>query len=111
MSQASFDITSTAINRLKFLFQQDDRDNLFFRIRVDGGGCSGFQYAFSLDNDLSEDDITIEKDGVTIAIDEISLPFLDGAELDFVDDFGGSMLKINNPNATSSCGCGTSFSV
>ena len=111
MAQASFDITLTAIERLKFLFGQDDREGVFFRIRVEGGGCSGFQYMFSLDDQTTDEDQVFEKNDVKVAIDNISAPFLDGAELDYVDNFGGSMLKINNPNASSSCGCGTSFSV
>ena len=81
------------------------------RVAVTGGGCSGFQYNFVLENDKLDDDLVIERDGATVLVDPISLDFLDGSEIDFVDDLIGAAFKINNPNATSSCGCGTSFSV
>ncbi|MGA7712372.1 MAG: iron-sulfur cluster insertion protein ErpA [Rhizomicrobium sp.] len=81
------------------------------RLAVTGGGCSGFQYNFALDDARAEDDLAIEEGGVTVLIDSTSLEFLKGAEIDFVDDLIGAAFKVNNPNATSSCGCGTSFSV
>ncbi|HZP19149.1 MAG TPA: iron-sulfur cluster insertion protein ErpA [Bauldia sp.] len=81
------------------------------RISVSGGGCSGFQYAFDLDQTRAPDDIVIERDGATVLIDAVSLPYMDGSEIDFVDDLIGQAFKINNPHATSSCGCGTSFSI
>jgi iron-sulfur cluster assembly accessory protein len=81
------------------------------RVAVTGGGCSGFQYNFTLDDARMDDDLVLERDGATVLIDSVSLDFLKGAELDFTDDLIGAAFKINNPNATSSCGCGTSFSV
>jgi iron-sulfur cluster assembly accessory protein len=81
------------------------------RVAVTGGGCSGFQYNFALDDARADDDLAIEEGGVTVLIDSTSLEFLKGAEIDFVDDLIGASFKVNNPNATSSCGCGTSFSV
>ena len=81
------------------------------RLAVTGGGCSGFQYNFALDETKMDDDVVLERDGATILIDPVSLDFLVGAEIDFTDDLIGQAFKINNPNATSSCGCGTSFSV
>jgi iron-sulfur cluster assembly accessory protein len=81
------------------------------RIAVTGGGCSGFQYNFAIDDARADDDLVVERDGATVLIDPMSLDFLKGAEIDFVDDLIGQSFKINNPNATSSCGCGTSFSV
>jgi len=81
------------------------------RLAVTGGGCSGFQYSFSLDDSRQDDDLVLERDGATVLIDSVSLDFLKGAEIDFVDDLIGASFKVNNPNATSSCGCGTSFSV
>ena len=81
------------------------------RVAVTGGGCSGFQYNFVLENEKLEDDLVIERDGATVLVDPLSLDFLKGAEIDFVDDLIGAAFRINNPNATSSCGCGTSFSV
>ena len=81
------------------------------RLAVTGGGCSGFQYNFALEGTRQDDDLIIERDGATILIDPLSLDFLKGAEIDFVDDLIGAAFKVNNPNATSSCGCGTSFAV
>jgi iron-sulfur cluster assembly accessory protein len=81
------------------------------RLAVTGGGCSGFQYNFALDDARAADDLAVEEGGVTVLIDSTSLEFLKGAEIDFVDDLIGASFKVNNPNATSSCGCGTSFSV
>ncbi len=81
------------------------------RISVSGGGCSGFQYGFDLDQTRAPDDLVIERDGATVVIDPISLPYVGGSEIDFVDDLVGQAFKINNPNATASCGCGTSFSI
>ena len=81
------------------------------RITVSGGGCSGFQYGFDIDQTRAPDDLVIERDGATVLIDTISLPYMSGSEIDFVDDLIGQAFKINNPNATASCGCGTSFSI
>jgi iron-sulfur cluster assembly accessory protein len=81
------------------------------RVAVTGGGCSGFQYNFTIDDTRMDDDLVIARDGATVLVDPMSLDFLKGAEIDFVDDLIGAAFKINNPNATSSCGCGTSFSV
>lgn len=82
-----------------------------FRVSVEGGGCSGFQYKFELTSKTAPDDILIERDGATVAIDPVSADFVGGAEIDFVDELIGAQFKINNPNATASCGCGTSFSI
>jgi iron-sulfur cluster assembly accessory protein len=81
------------------------------RISVDGGGCSGFSYKYDLVDSRENDDLVIQRDGATILIDPVSLPFLEGSEIDFVDDLMGQSFQINNPNATASCGCGTSFSI
>ena len=81
------------------------------RLAVTGGGCSGFQYNFALDDTPMDDDLVLERDGAVVLIDPVSLDFLTGAEIDFTDDLIGQAFKVNNPNATSSCGCGTSFSV
>ena len=81
------------------------------RISVSGGGCSGFQYGFDLDAARADDDLVIERDGATVLIDSVSLPFLGGSEIDFVDDLIGQSFQVRNPNATASCGCGTSFSI
>ena len=81
------------------------------RISVSGGGCSGFQYNFDLDPTRTPDDLVLERDGATVVIDSTSLPFMAGSEIDFVDDLMGQSFQIHNPNATASCGCGTSFSI
>ena len=81
------------------------------RLAVTGGGCSGFSYNFALDDVRMDDDIVVERDGAIVLIDPVSLDFLNGAEIDFSDDLIGAAFKVNNPNAQSSCGCGTSFSV
>ena len=81
------------------------------RLAVTGGGCSGFQYNFAIDEVRLDDDLVLERDGARILIDPVSLDFLKGSEIDFTDDLIGQSFRVNNPNATSSCGCGTSFSV
>ena len=82
-----------------------------FRVSVSGGGCSGFQYGFDFDAARAPDDLVIEREGAVVLIDSVSLPYIDGSEIDFVDDLIGQAFKIHNPNATASCGCGTSFSL
>jgi len=89
----------------------NETDGSMLRVSVQGGGCSGFQYSFSIDDTRIEDDLAIERDGVTVLIDAMSQSFLAGAEIDWVDDLIGASFQIKNPNATASCGCGTSFSV
>ena len=81
------------------------------RISVEGGGCSGFQYKFDTEKSQADDDIVIEKGGATVLIDSVSLNYMAGAEIDFVDDLIGSSFKVNNPKATAACGCGTSFAL
>ena len=84
---------------------------VMLRVAVDGGGCSGFQYRFDLVQDRAPDDLMIERDGARVVVDPISLGFVRGSEIDFVDELIGAQFKINNPNVTASCGCGTSFSI
>ena len=81
------------------------------RISVEGGGCSGFQYKFDIDHARTDDDLVIERDNAVVLFDSASQPFLAGSEVDFVDDLIGASFRVNNPNATMSCGCGTSFSI
>ena len=104
-------ITASAAKRLSLLMAQDARDDLMLRIAVSGGGCSGFQYGFSLDDARQADDVVFQRDGVKVVIDSVSLDLLHGAEIDFVEDLVGSSFQVRNPNATSSCGCGNSFSI
>ncbi|WP_455480266.1 HesB/IscA family protein [Bartonella sp. B12(2025)] len=86
-------------------------DKIGLRISVEGGGCSGFSYKYNLVSEMSEDDLVLKKGGAIVFIDSLSLPFMEGAEIDFVDDLMGQSFQINNPNAVSSCGCGVSFSI
>ena len=81
------------------------------RISVEGGGCSGFRYKFDVDRDKADDDLVIERENAVVLVDSASVPFLAGSEVDFVDDLIGASFRVNNPNATASCGCGTSFSI
>lgn len=81
------------------------------RVSVEGGGCSGFSYKYDLVDDQSDDDIVIEKLGARVLINSISVPYMDGSQIDFVDDLMGQSFQIRNPNATASCGCGTSFAI
>ena len=90
---------------------EGEGEGVKLRVAVEGGGCSGFQYAFTLDDNALEDDLVIEKDGVAVLIDSVSQMYLAGSELDYAEDLIGSAFKINNPNAQASCGCGTSFSI
>ncbi len=106
-----FRISARAASRIAELKAADGRDELMLRIAVAGGGCAGFQYSFDFDDKTAGDDRIFERDGVTVVIDEMSLGFLAEGELDFVEDLIGSYFSVKNPNATSSCSCGTSFSV
>ena len=81
------------------------------RLSVEGGGCSGFQYWFDMDRAQAPDDVIVRRDGATVLIDQVSLQFLAGSEIDFVDDLIGAAFRVNNPKATASCGCGTSFAL
>ncbi len=105
------EVTENAAKRVAWLIEQDGRDGLMLRVSVSGGGCSGFQYGFEFDDAMGEDDRTFERDGVSVVIDEVSLDLLAGSTIDFVEDLIGASFQITNPQATSSCGCGASFSI
>jgi iron-sulfur cluster insertion protein len=104
-------LTESAARRIATLKTKEDAENAFLRIAVSGGGCSGFQYGLSFDDQRNDDDFVFERDGVGVVIDEVSLGLLNGAEVDFVEDLMGASFQIRNPNAASSCGCGNSFSI
>ena len=106
----SITLTDGLVKRIKSLQTQQNNPALKLRIMVDSGGCQGFEYKFSLDTDVKPDDELFEKDGAGVIIDDISLPYMRGATIDFTNELVGAYFKIDNPNATSSCGCGTSFS-
>lgn len=105
------DFTSSAATRVGELLAEESNQNLKLRVYVTGGGCSGFQYGFAFDEEVNEDDTTIEKDGVTVLIDSMSIEYLGGAEIDYKEDLSGAQFVIRNPNASTTCGCGSSFSV
>ena len=108
---APLTVTTSAAKRVKRIIETESRDDLKLRVSVSGGGCSGFQYKFDLDDQTAPDDIQIEKDGITVLVDGMSLMYVLGSELDFVEDLTGSYFRMSNPNATASCGCGTSFAI
>src|SRR5215472_2998618 len=103
-------VTDRAARRIGEILGKEPAGTML-RVSVEGGGCSGFQYRFDTERERADDDIVIEKSGATVLIDPVSLNFLTGSEIDFVDDLIGSSFKVNNPKATASCGCGTSFAL
>jgi iron-sulfur cluster insertion protein len=102
--------TDSAAAKVSELIAEEGNDNLKLRVYVTGGGCSGFQYGFTFDEDVNEDDTSIVKGGVTVLIDSMSIQYLQGAEVDYKEDVNGAQFVIRNPNATTTCGCGSSFS-
>ena len=104
-------LSDSAVKRVSFLKSQEENPDVMLRVMVNGGGCAGFQYAFSFDAEKTDDDVLIEQDGVTVVTDNLSLMYLAGAQIDFVEDMIGAAVSIKNPNAASTCSCGTSFSV
>jgi len=103
-------ISERAARRIGQILSKEDAGAML-RISVEGGGCSGFQYKFDIERARAEDDLVIARDQAVVLVDPASAPFLAGSEVDFVDDLMGASFRVNNPNATASCGCGTSFSV
>lgn len=109
--QAPMLFTDNAANKVKQLIEEEGNADLKLRVFVSGGGCSGFQYGFTFDEVTNEDDTMLNKNGVQLLIDPMSLQYLMGAEIDYQDGLEGSQFVIKNPGATSTCGCGSSFSV
>jgi iron-sulfur cluster insertion protein len=108
---AALKVTDTAVNKVKALKAEEHNDALCLRVYVTGGGCSGFQYGFSFDDSVAEDDTVIEKNGVKVLLDPLSYPYLAGSEVNYEEGLMGSRFVIQNPNAKTTCGCGSSFSV
>ena len=105
-------ISDGAVNKILSLANSEDSaDNLNLRVYVTGGGCSGFQYGFSFDKVIDEEDTCITKDGANLVVDSLSLQYLEGSTVDYTEDLMGSKFVITNPNATTTCGCGESFSI
>lgn len=103
-------VSERAAKRIAEIISAETGDKML-RVSVSGGGCSGFQYGFTLDDKKTDDDLVIEKDGATVLIDSVSLMYMEGSQIDFVDDLIGAAFQINNPLAQAACGCGTSFSI
>lgn len=103
--------TQSASLKAKTLIQEEQSPQLKLRVYVTGGGCSGFQYGFTFDESVAEDDFLIEKDGVSLVVDALSFQYLVGSKVDYKEDLDGSRFVVENPNATTTCGCGSSFSI
>lgn len=103
--------TEAAAHRVAALMREEGRDDLMLRVYVSGGGCSGFQYGFSFESDAQEDDLRVVRDGVVLLVDPVSLQYLHHAEIDYSSDATGEQFIIRNPNAVTTCGCGSSFTV
>jgi len=110
-SASPITFTDSAAQKVRRLIEEEHNEKLMLRVYVSGGGCSGFQYGFDFDENSNEGDVTVENDGVKLLVDPMSFQYLAGSEVDFIDDLQGARFVINNPNATTTCGCGSSFSV
>lgn len=108
--EAPLNFTDAAASKVRNLIEEEDNENLKLRVFVSGGGCSGFQYGFTFDEDINDGDTAVKNGGVTLLIDSMSFQYLSGAEIDYTDGLEGSQFVIRNPNATTTCGCGSSFS-
>jgi iron-sulfur cluster insertion protein len=104
-------LTNSSYSKIKELFEEENNPNLKLRVFVQGGGCSGMSYGFTFDEEQNEDDFTIEKDGIVVLVDATSMQYLNEAVVDYKEDLMGAGFSIDNPNAETSCGCGSSFSV
>ncbi len=104
-------LTENAVHKVRALVAEEENDDLKLRVFITGGGCSGFQYGFTFDELAADDDTAIESGGVTLLVDPMSFQYLMGSEVDYTEGLEGSRFVINNPNATTTCGCGASFSI
>ena len=102
--------TDAAAQKVKSLIEEEKNENLKLRVFISGGGCSGFQYGFTFDENIQDGDTSVEKNGVTLLVDPMSFQYLVGAEIDYKEDLEGAQFVIKNPNASTTCGCGSSFS-
>ncbi len=103
--------SDSAAEKVGALIAEEGNDNLKLRVYISGGGCSGFQYGFTFDEDVADDDTQVDNGGVTVLVDAMSIQYLNGAEIDYKEDLSGAQFVIRNPNASTTCGCGSSFSV
>jgi iron-sulfur cluster assembly accessory protein len=107
----TINLSARAVQKVRELVLEEENDELKLRVFITGGGCSGFQYGFTFDELAADDDTAIEKDGVTVLVDPMSFQYLVGSEVDYTEGLEGSRFIITNPNATTTCGCGSSFSI
>lgn len=108
---SSINLSASAIKKVRDLVAEEENDQLKLRVFITGGGCSGFQYGFTFDELVADDDTALEAGGVTLLVDPMSLQYLVGSEVDYTEGLEGSRFVVNNPNATATCGCGSSFSI
>ncbi len=104
-------LTPSAVQKMQTLLEEEGDDTLCLRVFVTGGGCSGFQYGFTFDTEVNEDDAEVKQEGVKVLVDSLSYPYLDGAHVDYQESLEGSRFAVSNPQASSTCGCGSSFTV
>ena len=109
--QAEIEFSSQAADKVRQLISAEGNDDLKLRVFVVGGGCSGFSYGFTFDEDVSGEDAVVEREGVTLLVDPLSYQYLLGSEIDYVENLQGSQFVVNNPNAAATCGCGNSFAI
>lgn len=110
-SPSAIRLTQSAAAKVKALLREQGKEGQVLRVYIQGGGCSGFQYGFNFEAQAASDDAVLEKDGVRVAVDPLSFQYLVGAEVDYKEDLQGARFVINNPNASTTCGCGSSFSI
>jgi len=108
---SSINLSARAIHKVRDLVAEEENEQLKLRVFITGGGCSGFQYGFTFDELVADDDTAVEADGVTLLVDPMSLQYLAGSVVDYTEGLEGSRFVVNNPNATATCGCGSSFSI
>lgn len=107
----SINLSARAVEKVRDLVSEEENDELKLRVFITGGGCSGFQYGFTFDELMADDDTVIEREGVSVLVDPMSFQYLAGSEVDYTEGLEGSRFVVNNPNATATCGCGSSFSI
>lgn len=108
---SSINLSANAVKKVLELVSEEENPSLKLRVYITGGGCSGFQYGFSFEEEAAEDDMAVERDGVTLVVDPMSFQYLAGSEVDYLEGLEGSRFVVNNPNAATTCGCGASFSI
>jgi len=109
--EANIQFSDRAAAKVKTLITADGEENLRLRVFITGGGCNGFSYGFTFDDEVSEDDAIVDRLGVSMVVDAMSYPYLEGSQVDYVEDLSGSAFIVTNPNAAATCGCGNSFSL